>query len=81
MNDWTTTGAFALGCVVIPYIIRRAIGRRASYPLAPGPPGLPWVGNIIGVNTDAPWLTYVEWAGTYGKLQRVPFRATYSTWS
>lgn len=71
MHDWTTTGALALGCVVFLYIGRRALGSRTSSLFPPGPPGLPWVGNVIGVNTDAPWLTYAEWARTYGKLQHV----------
>jgi hypothetical protein len=29
------------------------------------PSGLPWVGNVIGMNSGAPWVTYVEWARTY----------------
>ncbi|KAF8553325.1 cytochrome P450 [Imleria badia] len=69
MPDWTTTGTLALSFVVVLYIGRRALGSRtAYYPLPPGPPGLPWVGNIIGINADAPWLTYAEWARTYGDL-------------
>ena len=69
MFDWTTTGALAIGSVVFLYIGRRALKNRSSYPLPPGPPGLPWVGNIIGVNTSPPWVTYTEWGRTYGRLQ------------
>ncbi|KAN0084486.1 Cytochrome P450 [Tylopilus felleus] len=68
MTDWTTTGTLALGCIVLLYVGRRALGKRSSYPLPPGPPGLPWVGNIIGVNAEAPWLTYAKWARTYGDI-------------
>ena len=71
MYDWTATGALSLGCVVVLYIARRALGRRTAYPLPPGPPGLPWVGNVIGVDTNAPWITYAEWARTYGRLLHV----------
>ena len=68
---WMATGTLALLCIVVVYVGRRALGRRTAYPLPPGPPGLPWVGTIIGVNTNAPWLTYAEWARTYGSLQHV----------
>ncbi|KAF8552144.1 cytochrome P450 [Imleria badia] len=56
------------GFLVVLFIGRRSLGSRASYPFPPGPPGLPWVGNVTGVNPDAPWLTYAEWAKTYGDL-------------
>ncbi|KAF8121605.1 cytochrome P450 [Boletus edulis] len=68
MHDWTTTGSLALGCLVVLDIGRRALRSRTPYPFPPGPPGLPWVGNVIGINTGAPWLTYNEWARTYGDL-------------
>ncbi|KAN0082828.1 Cytochrome P450 [Tylopilus felleus] len=68
MFDWTTTGTLALGCVAVLYIGQRALGNRVTYPFPPGPPGLPWVGNVIGVSRDAPWITYAEWARTYGGL-------------
>jgi hypothetical protein len=64
--DWKTTGTLACVCVVALYIARRALGNRTSYPLPPGPPGLPWVGNVIGIDSGAPWVTYAEWAKTYG---------------
>lgn len=34
-------------------------------PLPPDPPGLPFIGNVIGFNTKVPWLTYAEWSNTY----------------
>lgn len=71
MSDWTTIGTLALGCAVVLHFWRSALGNRISYPFPPGPPGLPWVGNVIGVNTDAPWLTYADWAKTYGGAQHL----------
>ncbi|KAF8440327.1 cytochrome P450 [Boletus edulis BED1] len=68
MHDWTTTGTLALGSLLVLYVGRRALRSQIPYRLPPRPPGLPWVGNVIGVNTDAPWLTYAEWARTYGDL-------------
>ncbi|KAG9313615.1 cytochrome P450 [Chiua virens] len=61
--------AIALGSIAVIYIGGRCLGSsRSSLPLPPGPPGVPWVGNVIGINTDAPWLTYREWAKTYGDI-------------
>ena len=67
MSDWTTTCALAIGSVLVLHIGRRALQSRSSYPLPPGPLGLPWVGNVIGVNTSTPWITYTEWARSYGR--------------
>ncbi|KAI9453746.1 cytochrome P450 [Boletus coccyginus] len=55
MYDRTTTGTLALGLT--------------SYPLPPGPPSLPWIGNVIGVNTSVPWVMYAEWARTYANIR------------
>ncbi|KAF8129485.1 cytochrome P450 [Boletus edulis] len=68
MHDLAPMGTFALGCLGVLYIWRRALRTQTPYPLPPGPPGLPWVGNVIGINKDAPWLTYAGWARTYGDL-------------
>jgi len=86
MYDRTTTGTLALGCVVVLYIGRRVLRSLTSYPLPPGPPGLPWVGNVIGVNTSAPWVMYAEWARTYGRSQHVQLNiykpiSLQATWS
>lgn len=57
----------ALACVVVLDITRRYLKNTSSpYPLPPGPGGLPFIGNVIGVDPDAPWLTYAEWAKIYG---------------
>lgn len=38
----------------------------AGLPLPPGPTPIPFLGNILGVNTGAPHLTYTAWSKTYG---------------
>ncbi|KAN0084467.1 Cytochrome P450 [Tylopilus felleus] len=68
MSHWTTAGALVLGGFVVLYIGQRAFSRRTPHPLPPGPPGLPWIGNVTGMNPEAPWITYAEWAKTYGNL-------------
>ncbi|KAI9567539.1 cytochrome P450 [Boletus coccyginus] len=68
---WTiTVSTVALACVVV-LSARRYLWNtilRTSYPLPPGPRGLPFIGNVIGVNLDNPWLMYAEWAKKYGDL-------------
>ncbi|KAH7910607.1 cytochrome P450 [Hygrophoropsis aurantiaca] len=42
--------------------------RRDGPPLPPGPPPTPIVGNVRGINASTPWITYTDWAATYGDL-------------
>ena len=72
MYDWATAGALLLGSIVGLYLGQRALWHRTSYPLPPGPPGLPWVGNVIGINASTPWITHTDWARTYGASKHVP---------
>ncbi|KAH7929989.1 cytochrome P450 [Leucogyrophana mollusca] len=37
-------------------------------PLPPGPPPLPIVGNVSGIDLGAPWLSYAKWGRLYGDL-------------
>ncbi len=42
--------------------------RRRRLPLPPGPKGLPLIGNLWDVPAEYPWLTYAQWAATYGDI-------------
>ncbi|KAF8137299.1 cytochrome P450 [Boletus edulis] len=63
-SPWAGACALALVGILALVFVRRTV----VCPLPPGPPGLPLVGNVVGIDTEAPWLTYTEWAKTYGDL-------------
>ena len=71
MSSMTTliiASAVVFGSITLFYIGKRLLGNtKRTLPLPPGPPGIPWIGNVTGIDTNAPWLTYREWAKTYGK--------------
>ncbi|KAF9235265.1 cytochrome P450 [Melanogaster broomeanus] len=69
--NWTTLSVAVLVCVIVFDVGRRRGKKQTSrfpHPLPPGPPPLPIVGNIRGINANAPWLTYYEWSKVYGDL-------------
>ncbi|KAJ8588732.1 cytochrome P450 [Rhizopogon salebrosus TDB-379] len=37
-------------------------------PLPPGPPPLPYIGSVLGVDADYPWLTYSKWGAKFGEI-------------
>ncbi|KAG1829819.1 cytochrome P450 [Suillus variegatus] len=53
---------------VITHLKRFIRNRRNKPHLPPGPVPLPLLGNVLSINTKEPWLTYTEWAATYGDL-------------
>ncbi|KAH7883254.1 cytochrome P450 [Phlebopus sp. FC_14] len=69
-TSWTWFIAAIVGGVVLTDIVNRHLKKHASprVPLPPGPPLLPILGNVRGINVDAPWLSYADWANTYGDL-------------
>jgi len=58
-------------CVFGFAIIYRTIQRRFKLPLPPGPPGLPIIGNALQMPIEHEWLTFTQWAKTYGKIMHM----------
>ncbi|PBL03443.1 cytochrome P450 [Armillaria gallica] len=54
-----------LVCGVLLLYRRLSFNRRR---LPPGPKGLPLIGNLRDVPAEYPWLTYAQWAATYGDI-------------
>lgn len=64
--DWRDTCIGALICVTFVGALRRGMEKRKLPPLPPGPRPIPLIGNIRGVDINAPWLAYTEWGKQYG---------------
>ncbi|KAF9222446.1 cytochrome P450 [Gyrodon lividus] len=62
------TCAIAALCAVATHWYLAKKRPSSPFPLPPGPPGLPVVGNVRGIDVAAPWLTYAQWAKQYGDL-------------
>ena len=51
------------------------IPSRAKLP--PGPPGWPFLGNLLEAPTEATWITFQRWIKQYGNLVTANFAGTY----
>ncbi|KAG2158441.1 cytochrome P450 [Suillus bovinus] len=64
----------ALGALIISFVsfvVVRSLQKKRDtkgFPLPPGPPPLPFVGNVIGIDPDHPWLAYSRWGTEYGEI-------------
>ncbi|KAJ6562200.1 cytochrome P450 [Mycena capillaripes] len=45
--------------------------KQSSNPLPPGPSGLPIIGNALHLPLERQWLTFTDWAKTYGEIVHV----------
>ncbi|KAG2365405.1 cytochrome P450 [Suillus spraguei] len=66
----TPTLALAL-LSLFSFVVVRSLQKKRDtkgLPLPPGPPPLPFVGNVMGIDTDHPWLAYSKWGAEYGEI-------------
>ncbi|KAG2093343.1 cytochrome P450 [Suillus discolor] len=62
-----TLALIALVSVVVVQSLQKKRHTK-KHPLPPGPPPLPVVGNVIGIDPDHPWLAYTRWGTEYGEI-------------
>jgi len=41
--------------------------RRTNKPMPPGPPGLPFIGNVLQI-PSLPWFQFTKWSEEYGNV-------------
>lgn len=67
-------GALALGILILTQALRLFSTKRT---LPPGPTRWPVLGNALQIPQAYAWLTFSEWAKTYGELVFVSVDAVY----
>jgi len=70
MTASTTSLALATG-VVFALAVRALLGRKSrdrAQALPPGPPGLPFLGNLFQLDAKEPWLAFTRWKEIYGDI-------------
>jgi len=65
-SGWRDICVSALICTALLAAVRYEIKKRKAVLPPPGPPPIPIIGNVRGIDVNAPWLTYTEWGKQYG---------------
>lgn len=65
-SGWRDICVCALISVTLLATIHQEMKKRKAVLLPPGPPPIPIIGNVRGIDVNAPWLTYTEWGKQYG---------------
>ncbi|KAL1686763.1 cytochrome P450, partial [Schizophyllum commune] len=63
-HDATLLCEFGLAGLVVCLLVR-VVRRKQSLPLPPGPPGIPFVGNILLMSPNKGWVDFEHWSKTY----------------
>ncbi|KAJ7612691.1 cytochrome P450 [Roridomyces roridus] len=65
--SWTDL-TFALCATALVY---RLVTRRRTPPPPPGPRRLPFIGNLLDMPSEKPWIKFAEWGDTYGDITSI----------
>ncbi|KAG1756031.1 cytochrome P450 [Suillus lakei] len=53
------------------YLAKQVFTKKNPAPYPPGPPGLPFVGNVLDIPQIKPWLTFTQWGKKYGDISHI----------
>ncbi|KAG1883455.1 cytochrome P450 [Suillus subluteus] len=67
-SGWRDIYIGALTCAALVGAVCYGREKRKVLPLPPGPRPMPIIGNIRGIDINAPWLAYTEWGKQYGDI-------------
>ncbi|KAG1840995.1 cytochrome P450 [Suillus subalutaceus] len=67
-SGWRDIYIGALTCAALVGAVCYVREKRKVLPLPPGPRPMPIIGNIRGIDINAPWLAYTEWGKQYGDI-------------
>ncbi|KAF9526910.1 cytochrome P450 [Crepidotus variabilis] len=62
ISDWAAVAVALVSVVILRYVVKRI--NRPNY--FPGPPKLPYIGNLLQMPTTEGWVTYLNWQKAYG---------------
>ncbi|KAF9026841.1 cytochrome P450 [Hymenopellis radicata] len=58
-----------LAAVLAIFVLHRIVSRKpSSVSYAPGPEGLPLIGNLLDMPMEKEWLTFTKWSELYGNI-------------
>ncbi|KAJ7639239.1 cytochrome P450 [Roridomyces roridus] len=60
--------ALALGATALAVVVWSARAKKSIAPFPPGPKGTFLLGNALDLPLSKPWITFTEWAKTYGPI-------------
>ncbi|KAJ7639244.1 cytochrome P450 [Roridomyces roridus] len=60
--------ALALGATALAVVVWSARAKKSVAPFPPGPKGTFLLGNALDLPQSKPWVTFAEWAKTYGPI-------------
>ncbi|KAG2036259.1 cytochrome P450 [Suillus americanus] len=67
-SGWRDIYISVLTCATLVSVVYYGMEKRKVLPLPPGPRPMPIIGNIRGIDINAPWLAYTEWGKQYGDI-------------